>query len=343
MLVEKRVAILVAEYFHDEEATSPRDFLERQSIQVDLIGLTRERLTGKYGRITLTPDKTIDKARAENYDGVIIPGGGAPERIRINDAALDFVRQFWASGRPVGAICHGPQVLISAGVLDGVTLTSYIGIRDDLKLAGAKWVDQEVCMDGQLVTSRTPDDLPMFNAAFARALAGDLLTDEEKDMSALDALSLAISREKGAFDFYSAMVDVVKEQSVKNKFSYLAAIEQGHFDMLAEMYAQLSGGEKPVIDIKANELGKHRVSPDISSQEAVDLGIWAEEKAYQFYRNAAGKARGTKVKEMFEYLAAEELEHKRLFLVDKAAAQGGQGHFQWATHFDIPPGMDDMW
>ena len=73
------------------------------------------------------------------------------------------------------------------------------------------------------------------------------------------------------------------------------------------------------------------------------MSIYAEEKAYEFYRFAASQAKGDKIREMFEYLAAEELEHKRLFLVDKAVAQGGQGHFQWATHFDIPPGMEDLW
>jgi len=343
MLTGKKVAVLVAPQFHDEEAVSPRKHLEQKGAHVDWVGLDDADLTGKYGRVSLSPEKTIDQVKALDYDGLIIPGGGAPERIRINETALNFVNNFWATGRPVGAICHGPQVLISAELVQGVTLTSYIGIRDDLRLAGAKWVDEQVCMDGQLITSRTPDDLPAFNEAFAKALAGDVASQEENELSALEALNVAISREKGAFDFYAGMAEIVTEEAVRNKFSYLAAIEQGHFDMLSDMYIQLADGEQPNVDIKQNELGKHRVSPDITSQEAVDLGILAEEKAYQFYRNAAGKARGGKAKEMFEYLAAEELEHKRLFLVDKAAAQGGQGHFQWATYFDIPPGMDDLW
>lgn len=343
MLTGKKVAILIAEKFHDEEATIPRDFLKEQGAQPELIGLNLAEVTGKYDRIVLVPEKSIDQVDAQNYDGLIIPGGGAPERLRINETVLAFVKDFWATGRPVGAICHGPQVLISADIVRGITLTSYIGIRDDLKLAGASWVDEEVSIDGQLITSRTPDDLPAFNRAFAKALAGDIVSEEEKELSAFEALNLAISREKGAFDFYTSMASVVDEEAVKNKFSYLAAIEQGHFDMLSELYTQLTDGQKPRVDIKQNELGKHRVSPDITSQEAIDLGIWAEDKAYQFYRNAASKAKGAKVKEMFEYLAAEELEHKRLFLVDKAAAQGGQGHFQWATHFEIPPGMDDLW
>ncbi len=338
----KKVAILLGPQFHDEEATIPRDFLQARGVQVDLIGLDASELTGKYGRITLSPDKTIDAVSAADYDGLLIPGGGAPERIRINETALEFVKEFWATGRPVGAICHGPQVLISAKVLEGVTLTCFIGIRDDVQNVGATFVDQKVCVDGQLISSRTPNDLPAFNEAFAKALDGDTVSDEEKELSPLEALQVAASREKGAQDFYSEMAAVAKEQAVQNKFKYLSAIEEGHFLQLSDLYKQLCG-EEPTVDIKQNELGKHRVSPDITSQEAVDLAIWAEEKAYEFYRHAASKSKSDKIKEMFEYLAAEELEHKRLFLVDKAAAQGGQGHFQWATHFDIPPGMDDLW
>jgi rubrerythrin len=162
-------------------------------------------------------------------------------------------------------------------------------------------------------------------------------------LSPLNALQVAISREKGAQDFYAEMSTVAQEEKVKNKFTYLSAIEEGHFLQLSDLYKQLADGQEPTIDIKQNELGKHRVSPDVTSQEAIQLAMLAEEKAYEFYRHAASKSNGDKIKEMFEYLAAEELEHKRLLLVDQAAAHGGQGHFQWATHFDIPPGMDDLW
>ncbi len=342
MLNGKRVAILIGPKFHDEEVTIPRDFLKEQEADVDVIGLDDAELTGKYNRITLTPDTTIDAVKAADYDGLVIPGGGAPERIRVNETALQFVKDFWATGRPVGAICHGPQVLISAKLLEGVTLTCFIGIRDDVQNVGATFVDEQVCVDGQLISSRTPDDLPAFNNAFAKALAGDIVSDDEKELSPLEALQVAASREKGAQDFYAEMAAVAQDEAVQNKFKYLSAIEEGHFLQLSDLHKQLSG-EEPTVDIKQNELGKHRVSPGITSQEAVELAIFAEEKAYEFYRHAASKSKSEKIKEMFEYLAAEELEHKRLFLADKAAAQGGQGHFQWATHFDIPPGMDDLW
>jgi protease I len=343
MLDGKRIAILVGPQFHDEETPAPRDYLRKRGAVVDIIGLDKSELTGKYGRVTLTPNKIIADVTPNDYDGLIIPGGGAPERIRVNEAALRFVRSFWQTGRPVGVICHGPQVLISAGVLEGVTLTCYVGIRDDVLNAGAKYKDEAVCIDGQLVSSRKPEDLPYFNEAFARALAGSLTNNEGRQLEALEALEIAISREKGAQDFYSGVAATLVEERMKNKFKYLAIIEEGHFDQLSDLFRQISGGKAPKINIEANELGKHLVSPEITSAEAVDLGIQAEEKAYEFYRQAAAKSKSIEIKEMFEYLAAEELEHKRLLLMDKASAQGGQGHFQWATHFDLPPGMDDLW
>ncbi len=343
MLNNKRVAVLIAEQFHDEETPVPRDYLRKLGAEVDIVGLEKKELVGKYGRTVLTTDKTIYDVKPEEYDGIIIPGGGAPERLRVNDTVLDFVRRFWQTGRPVGVICHGPQVLISAGLLKGVKLTCYVGIRDDVKNVGAIYVDEPVCVDGQVISSRKPEDLPFFNEAFARALAGRVTDSKGKELGPLEALELAVNREKGAQEFYSGAAETLSEPRVKNKFKYLAAIEQGHFEQLSDLYRRLSGGAEPKINLEAAELSRKRISPTTTAEEAVKLGIQAEEKAYEFYRQAAAAAKGAKVKEMFEFLAAEELEHKRLLLLDQAAAQGGQGHFQWATHFDIPPGMEDLW
>ena len=342
MLENKKVAVLIGPQFHDEETPIPRDYLRERGALVDIIGLDMSELTGKYGRIRLTPDKTIHDIRPEEYDGIIIPGGGAPERIRVDETALKFVRDFWQTGRPIGVICHGPQVLISAGVLEGVKLTCYVGIRDDVKNVGAIYVDQPVCVDGQVISSRKPEDLPFFNEAFAQALAGQLTDEKGRELEPLEALEIAVSREKGAQEFYAGAAETLTEESVRNKFKYLAAIEEGHFDQLSELYRKLAG-KAPSVDLSKTELSNKSVAPHITSAEAIELGIRAEEKAYDFYRRAAAKSKSAKVKEMFEYLAAEELEHKRLLLLDRASAQGGRGHFQWATHFDIPPGMDDLW
>ena len=343
MAVNKRVAILIGPNFHDEEATVPKSFLNERGYQAELVGLTDDTVTGKYGRITLKPDKNINDISVRDYDGLIIPGGGAPERIRVNEKAVEFVKEFWKTGRPVGAICHGPQVLISANVLKGITLTSYIGIRDDIINAGGNFVDQAVCVDGQLISSRTPDDLPVFNETLYKALSQGLLTGNESELGALEALELAVNREKGAQEFYEKAAQIAAAENVKNKFKYLATVEVEHFEQLFDFYFKISGGKEPEIKTQTSEIGKHLITSDFSSNKAIELAVNAEQKAYDFYRYASMKAKHAKIREMFEYLAAEEIEHKRLLLLDKASLEGGQGHFQWATHFDIPPGMDDLW
>jgi len=343
MLEGKRIAILVAQNFHDEEATIPRDFLKEKGAIVDLVGIDKSEISGKYGRQKLIPDKTFDDVKPTDYDALIIPGGGAPERLRVVDKAVAFVKDFWQTGRPVAAICHGAQLLISADVLKGVTLTCYEGIRDDVKNAGAKYVDEQVHIDGQLISSRKPNDLPAFNETILKALTESFLSEDERELEALKALELAIAREKGAREFYNSVAETVEKESIKNKFKYLASIEQDHFDQLSELYVKVSGGKQPVISEKDSEIGKHSVSPDITAEEATELAMDAEQKAYNFYRNAALKAKNEKSRQMFEYLAAEELEHKRLLSVDMASMPGGQKHFQWATFWDIPPGMDDLW
>jgi len=343
MLKKKNIIILLAAKFHEEETTTPRDYLIERSVQVDLVGLEQGPVTGKYGKFALVPDKTIDEVKVDEYDGLVIPGGGAPELIRLNNKALEFVKSFWTTGKPVAAICHGSQVLISAGVLEGVKLTCYAGIRDDVKNAGAFYVDKPVSIDGQLITSRSPDDLKVFNEAFYKALSEGFASKVDKELDALSALQVAISREKGAQEFYEGVANKMKKEALINKFNYLATVEVEHFEQLFNLYKKISGGQEPEIDIKMAEIGKHKINEKLTSEEAIDLAINAEQKAYDFYRHAALKSKNKNSKEMFEYLASEELEHKRLLLLDKAATMGGRGHFQWATHFDIPPGMDDLW
>jgi protease I len=109
-------------------------------------------------------DASLAEAAVENYDALLLPGGVMnPDKLRINDQAVQFVRKFFDAGKPVAAICHAPWTLINAGVVKGRTMTSYPSLRLDLINAGAKWVDQEVAVDNGLVTSRNPDDIPAFN------------------------------------------------------------------------------------------------------------------------------------------------------------------------------------
>lgn len=168
----KRVAMVIANNFEDVEATGPKDYLERLGAQVTVIGLTKDQVIGKKGA-RLTPDKTFGDLRGageDGYDMLVIPGGGAPENLRIDGAAVAFTRAFAESGKPVASICHGPQLLISAGVLDGRTTTCVNKIRDDVKNAGAIYVDEEVVIDGNLISSRTPRDLDAFNRAIGAAI-----------------------------------------------------------------------------------------------------------------------------------------------------------------------------
>jgi protease I len=169
---ERRAAMVLAKNFEDVEATDPKDYLEQHGVQVTVIGIERGEITGKKGG-TVTADKTFEEITPEEFDAfdlLVIPGGGAPENLRIHAPAVAFTRRFVESGRPVAAICHGPQLLISAKVLNGRTVTSVNKIRDDVMNAGATYIDEELVEDGNLITSRTPADLPAFDQAMGRAL-----------------------------------------------------------------------------------------------------------------------------------------------------------------------------
>jgi len=165
----KRVAMVLASNFEDVEATEPKEFLERHGAQVTVVGTQIGEVTGKKGT-KLQVNATFADVSPDQFDMLVIPGGGSPENLRIYDDALAFTKAFVESGKPVGAICHGPQLLISADVLNGRTLTSVNKIRDDVKNAGGQYVDEPLVVNGNLITSRVPDDLPQFNDALGKAL-----------------------------------------------------------------------------------------------------------------------------------------------------------------------------
>jgi protease I len=170
--VAKNIAMVIANNFEDAEATSPKEYLEGKGAKVTVIGIDKNTVHGKKGA-TLDPDMTFDQLGADGidqFDALVIPGGGAPENLRINDAAVEFTKRFVDSGKVVASICHGPQLLISAGVLKNRTTTSVNKIRDDVRNAGAHYVDEPVAVDGNLISSRTPADLELFNDAIAAAL-----------------------------------------------------------------------------------------------------------------------------------------------------------------------------
>src|SRR5262249_6911409 len=170
-LTGKRVAMLVEQEFEDRELTGSLDALRTAGATVVLIGPTAGvQFTGKRGDAVVMSDVAAGVARMADFDALVIPGGHAPDRMRMRHAMVDLARDAIDAGNPVAAICHGPQVLISANALRGRTLTCWPSIAIDVKNAGGLYVDKPVVVDGNLITSRKPDDVPAFSEAIIRAL-----------------------------------------------------------------------------------------------------------------------------------------------------------------------------
>jgi protease I len=168
-----KVLMLVEDDFEDLELFYPFYRLKEEGWEVKVASSSTETKSGKRG-YTITPDLTYDDVKVEDFSALVIPGGKSPERVRINSKAVEIVKEFIKDGKPVSAICHGPQLLISAGAVKGRRMTSWIGIRDDLIAAGAEYVDTEVVVDGNIITSRMPDDLPAFCRELLRMLKRNL-------------------------------------------------------------------------------------------------------------------------------------------------------------------------
>jgi protease I len=160
----KTAAIIAADEFEDLELFHPMYRLQEEGIRTVVIGLTKDPIKGKKG-YSITPNASIDEVNAESFDLLLVPGGKSPEKLRLNNMVLRFVKDFDTQGKPIAAICHAGQVLASAGIVRNRTLTCVAGIRDDMINAGARYVDTAVVSDGNLVTSRVPSDLPEFARA----------------------------------------------------------------------------------------------------------------------------------------------------------------------------------
>jgi len=171
VLTGKRVALLVEEEFEDRELTGPLDALRAAGATVTIVGpAAGAQYKGKRGVSIVTSDLAAGAARMKDFDALIIPGGHAPDKMRMRHAMVDLARDAMDAGKPVAAICHGPQLLISANALRGRTLTCWPSIAIDVKNAGGLYVDKPVVEDGNLITSRKPDDVPVFSDAIIRAL-----------------------------------------------------------------------------------------------------------------------------------------------------------------------------
>ncbi|MCU1335059.1 MAG: pfpI, protease [Bryobacterales bacterium] len=162
-----RVAILVTDGFEQVEMTKPREALQQAGAETTLISPNRGQVQGwnHDDKGDMFPvDKTLDSVRAKDFDAYLQPGGVAnPDRLRMIPEAVQFARDFYEQKKPMAVICHGPWMLVEADVVRGKTITSWPSLKTDIRNAGGKWVDQEVVVDGNIVTSRKPDDIPAFN------------------------------------------------------------------------------------------------------------------------------------------------------------------------------------
>lgn len=168
--MRKRIAILVGPEYEDLEVWYPKLRLEAAGYEAPLVGVHGETFRGKHG-YPAPVEVALDAVDQATLAGVLAPGGWAPDKIRRDQTALNIVRGVHARGGLVATICHGPWILISAGIVRGRKLTSTVGIRDDVINAGAEWLDQAVVQDGNIISSRVPKDLPAFGEAMVKWLA----------------------------------------------------------------------------------------------------------------------------------------------------------------------------
>jgi len=167
----KKVAFLLGQDFEDSEHKVPHDRLKAEGFDVDIIGHEAgEELKGKREKVTVKATRSIAEARPQEYDALVIPGGFSPDKLRADERFVRFVKEFDASKKPLAAVCHGPQLLITAGLVKGRTLTAWKTIQEDLRQMGANVKDEPVVRDGNWITSRKPEDLEQFSDAVIQAL-----------------------------------------------------------------------------------------------------------------------------------------------------------------------------
>jgi len=171
----KRVAIIAADMVEQVELVEPRKALEAAGAKTELLSIKPGTIQG-FNHFDKADEHTVDKlveeADASDYDALLIPGGvGNPDQLRADENVVQFTRDFFEQGKPVAAICHGPWVLVEAGVVKGRKLTSWPSLQTDIRNAGGKWVDEKVAVDEGLVTSRKPDDIPAFNRKMVEEFA----------------------------------------------------------------------------------------------------------------------------------------------------------------------------
>jgi len=177
VLKGKKVAILAADMFERVELEEPRKALEDAGAEVEVVSIHEGEIKG-FDHFdpasTVRVDRTIEEVSPADYDALLIPGGvGNPDQLRGDENAVSFVREFHGAGKPIAVICHGPWVLVESGVVRGKRVTSWPTLETDIRNAGGEWVDAEVIVAANIVTSRKPDDIPAFNREMLRVFSGE--------------------------------------------------------------------------------------------------------------------------------------------------------------------------
>ena len=159
---EKSAIILTGEGFQDQELLQPKKSLVDEGVNVTIAGIEKKEVKAYNSDETIGIEEYIGDLNPEDYDILVLPGGKAPDKIRTSDVVIKFVKRFFDTGKPIAAICHGPQILINADLVNGVTMTCYSDMKEELIEAGANYVDKSLVIDGQFITSREPKDLDEF-------------------------------------------------------------------------------------------------------------------------------------------------------------------------------------
>lgn len=256
----KRVAILIENGVEDSEFQVPYKALQKAGAEVVVLGpRMNEKFKGKEGKVSIAADGTTTEARAEDYDAVVIPGGMAPDRMRVNPNTVRFVKEAMEQGKLVAAVCHGPQVLINGDLLQGKTATGFIAIRKDMINAGANYVDQPLAVDGNLITSRRPGDLPIFTTALLKRLnlsVPDTTLPEENDFNAgwwklaaewdgsskseiVNGINTAIAGERYGLEAFERYTEKTSDAEIRSVFSQVCANKRHHIQKLENRLDEL--------------------------------------------------------------------------------------------------------
>ncbi|HKQ99087.1 MAG TPA: DJ-1/PfpI/YhbO family deglycase/protease [Pyrinomonadaceae bacterium] len=277
---KKKVAILIEQNFEDSEFQIPYTALKAAGAEVTVLGSrVNETYNGKQGKASIKADGTTTEARASDFDAVIIPGGMAPDTMRTNMKTVHFVQDAVEQGKLVAAVCHGPQVLIEGDLLKGKRATGFRAIRKDMQNAGANFVDEPLAVDGQLITSRRPADLPIFTTAILSRLALELEDRELPVESSSEAEWWKLAEEWGGSS-KSEIVDAVNTAIRGERYAVTA------FEHYAEKVtdAELRSVCKEIRETKLAHIGKLegrlRALGETESFQAAGSGAWATLKGW---------------------------------------------------------------